>query len=54
MTVSAFLTTSKNGLDFFGAHQFGVRLNFDVDVKNSDIFDVDGTNEKMASPTRQP
>ncbi len=33
VTASAFFTTSKNGLDHFGDHQLGVRLNFDADVK---------------------
>ncbi len=35
LTLTAtFLTISKNGLGpFFDAHQLGVRLKFDVDVK---------------------
>ncbi len=38
MTASTFLTMSKNGLDlFFDAHQLGIRLNFDVDVKKAAV-----------------
>ncbi len=32
----------------FDAHQLGVRLNFDVDVKILLNFDVEGTNVKTA------
>ncbi len=39
---------TADGLDRFDAHQLGVRLNIDVDVKNSSVFDVDSTNVKTA------
>ncbi len=33
---------------FYDAHQLGIRLKFDVDVKILLNFDVDGTNVKTA------
>ncbi len=47
--VSIFDDVKEWSGPFFDAHQLGVRLNFDVDVKNSAVFDVDGTNVKTAS-----
>ncbi len=48
-TASTFFDDVKEWSgSFFDAHQLGVRLNFDIDVKNSAVFDVDGTNVRMA------